>query len=183
MTNFAVQGRVFGLRSEKRVVSMNKEQIMNQIKRDTSSWTTTLIFGAAAVLAVACANIAYACPAGGEGGMRHMQRMADDLKLSDQQRQQFKQIHSEGHASGKALHDVLQANRKAMRKLDPGSADYHAQVVKLAAEKGELVKQMVIQHAEMRAKVYAILTPEQRKMAKEMKEKHPRHEKGKSDHR
>jgi len=144
---------------------------------------TMLIFGVAATLAVATANVAYACPPGGEHGM---QRMADDLKLSDQQRQQFKSIHNESRAAGKAMHEAMQLNRDALQKLDPGAKDYSRQVGRLAAEKAELVKQMVIQRSEVRARIHAMLTPEQREKAAAFKrdfrkDGKDRHERGGPD--
>lgn len=141
---------------------------MTQVNREVSNWRSTLIFGVAALLAVGCANIATANPVGGEGG-RHMQRMADDLNLSAQQRQQFKQIHTDSRTAGQSIHEAMKKNRDALRMLDPGAKDYSAQVARLADEKAELVKQMVIHHSEVRAQIYAILTPAQRTKAAEMK--------------
>jgi len=139
---------------------------------------TMLIFGVAATLAVASANVAYACPPGGEHGM---QRMADELKLSDQQRQQFKSIHSEGRDAGKAMHEAMRLNRDALQKLDPDAKDYSRQVGRLAEEKGELVKQMVIERSKERARIHAMLTPEQREKAAAFKRDSRRDGKGKHE--
>ena len=128
-----------------------------------------MLFAVAAFALASLSSPAYAFPHHGPDGMRHMERMADSLNLTEQQRQQFKQIHRDGRNAGMAIHDAMQDNRDAMMKLDPGAKNYSAQVAKLAAEKGELVKQMTIHYADQRRKVYAMLTPEQRSKAAEMK--------------
>ncbi|MDX8405324.1 MAG: Spy/CpxP family protein refolding chaperone [Mariprofundus sp.] len=135
-----------------------------------------LIFAIAAMLAVGAANVAYACPPG--DGIRHLQRMADDLKLTEVQRQQFKQIHRESRDSEMTLHDAMQDNRDAQHQLNPGDRNYRSKLVELADEKAALVKQMVIHHGELRANVYAMLTPEQRQRAKELAAERPHHQKG-----
>lgn len=141
---------------------------MTLINREPSNLTTVLTFAIAALLAVSFANMAYASP-GGHGGMHKMEFMADELNLTEQQSQQFKQIHRDNRGAGMAIHDAMRDNRDAMRKLDPGAKNYSKQVAKLADEKADLVKQMTIHRAEVRAKIHAILTPEQQKKAAELK--------------
>jgi len=99
-----------------------------------------------------------------------LERMAERLNLSDAQRTQFKQLHRDGRAEGMALHDAMEDNRDALSKLEPGQKGYHQAVEKLAAEKGDLVRLMTIHRAEMKAKMNAVLTPEQRREAREYKQ-------------
>jgi len=150
---------------------------MTLVNREPSHLTTVLTFAVAALLAVGFANMAYASPHG--GGMQKMERMADELNLTDQQRQQFKQIHRDNRGAGMAIHDAMQDNRDVMRKLDPGAKNYSKQVAKLADEKADLVKQMTIHRAEVRAQIHAILTPEQQKKASELKKNFRKGGKGK----
>jgi len=136
---------------------------MMRINKGITMTTGAVVFAMAAMLMISSANMANACPGGGpEGGDRNGQRMAEQLNLSDQQQDQVKQIRSESREGGKSIHEAMQLNRDAMRKLNPGSADYNAQVATLADEKAVLVKQMVMHRSEPRAQLYAILTPEQR---------------------
>ncbi len=131
---------------------------------------TLLLCAAVLMLFSAQASTAYAFSGPQDGGSR-MAALADRLNLTDQQRQQFEAIHSDGRESGKSIHEAMRMNRDAMHKLDPGQADYAKQVATLADEKAELVKQMVIQRSDIRSQVHAILSPEQRKAASEMKSK------------
>lgn len=143
---------------------------MMRRNRSFTMTTGAAVFAMAAMLMISSANMANACPGGGpQGGERNGQRMAEQLNLSDRQQEQVKQIRSERRAGGKSIHEAMQLNRDAMRKLNPGSADYNAQVATLAEEKAVLVKQMVMHRSESRAQVYAVLTPEQREKAASLK--------------
>ena len=133
-----------------------------------------IFFVVSASLFVVAANVATAEPHRGGGGDRHIQRMADELNLSDTQRQQFKQIHRAARGEKLAIRDAMQDNREALHKLDPSASDYSSQVERLAEEKGDLVKRMIIQRSQVRAQMHAILTPEQRELAKDMKKHRPK---------
>lgn|GEM_PF-4610488 len=112
---------------------------------------------------------AAAAPNESPGGGGHMQRMADELGLSSEQRQQLKQIMQGGRNEGEALRNALRQNHEALRALDPAAADYRKQSERLAGESGELARKMALHHAEQRAKVHAILTPEQRVKERNMR--------------
>ena len=128
--------------------------------------------GLATALSLGMAATAGAFP-GEFGGKQHRyERMADKLDLNDGQRQQLKQIHRKARPQMLELKDAMQDNREALRKLDPKSPQFDTQVAELARQQGELVTQKIIQHNQVRASVFAILTPEQREMAKKMKRKH-----------
>lgn len=148
------------------------------------STVTVLFFFVAASLFVVLANVANASPHRDGGGFRHMERMADKLNLNDEQRQQLKQIHRQARPHKLAIRDAMQDNREAMQKLDPAAANYSQQVEALADERAKLIKQMIIHKSEVRSSVYAVLTPEQRQLKKEMRKN--RHKSGsghRGDHR
>ena len=146
---------------------MNEQKV---IKRE-SGLKTVVFFVIASALFITGANMAYAF--GGHGSEknmeRHSQRIAEKLNLSDSQRDQFKQIHEQGRAEAKGIHEAMQKNREALQNLDPSAKNYAKQVAVLANEKAELVKQMVTHKSEIRAEVHAMLTPEQREKTKAMK--------------
>jgi Spy/CpxP family protein refolding chaperone len=70
------------------------------------------------------------------------------------------------------LEETMQDNCEALRKLNPKSSWFDKRVSELARQQGELVTQKIIQRNQVRAKVFAILTPEQREKAKKMKRNH-----------
>jgi len=141
----------------------------NKMKKDGYITTWRMLF-LAVVCLIPLAHTAYAEPGRLHG--QQMERMADELQLTDEQRQQLKNIHRGKRSEAMLLHDAMQDNREALEKLNPGASNYEAQLVKLAGEKAQLVKRKVIQEGKMRARVYAILTPEQREKATEMKRHH-----------
>ena len=132
-----------------------------------------VFFFVSASLFVVAANVATAEPHRG-GGERHLERMANELNLTDVQRQQMKQLHRDARGEKLAIRDAMQDNREAMRKLDPSAKEYSQQVERLAAEKGDLVERMTIHRSNVRAQMHAVLTPEQRELAKDMRKQHRR---------
>lgn len=129
-----------------------------------------------ALILAALASItpALAFPAG-HGGDRFLERMTEKLDLNTTQRDQIKQIHRDNRGKAMALHDAMQDNMEALHKLDPGRSGYQQQVAQLAKEQGDLMRQMIIHRAGVKAQLFAVLTPEQRKRAAELSRQHPRH--------
>ncbi|HKI61598.1 MAG TPA: Spy/CpxP family protein refolding chaperone [Mariprofundaceae bacterium] len=133
---------------------------------------------ALAVMALGFSGASYANDQGRQGYnqmgkstemSRHGGRFADKLDLSKEQRQQLKQIHRDARPAMLKLKDAMQDNREAMRELDPGDSAFLKKTAKLADEKGRLITQMINEHAKVRAKVYNVLTPEQRAKAKQLR--------------
>jgi len=143
----------------------------NKMKKAGYIKTWRMLFLAATCL-IPLAHTAYAEPERPHGNQ--MERIADALQLTDEQHQQLKQIHRSERNERMSLHDAMQDNHEALEKLNPSARSYEEKLVKLAREEARLVKRKVIQEGKVRARVYAILTPEQREKAAEMKKHHPR---------
>lgn len=128
-----------------------------------------MVAGLGLLAGMATAATAFPGGAPDEARMQQrMERMADSLGLTADQRQQVQQIHAQARPQFEEIGKRMQANRRAMHDLDPSAADYDAQVAKLAHEKGQLVEQMVIQRSHVRAQLHAVLTPEQQAKAKQL---------------
>ncbi|OIO70291.1 MAG: hypothetical protein AUJ58_03430 [Zetaproteobacteria bacterium CG1_02_55_237] len=135
------------------------------------------LIAAGLLIATSLAVPAFACPAGGQcngqagaqGMQQGMQRMTTDLNLSAEQQEQVKKIHNDSRETMKAMRDAMLANRDAMQKLDPAAKDYTARADKLAEEKGTLVEAMMKENARVRAEMSAVLTPEQRAKAAQLR--------------
>jgi Spy/CpxP family protein refolding chaperone len=104
-----------------------------------------------------------------------LERMAEELNLTDEQKEQLKHVYRQSRSRLQKLRDAMQDNREALRKLDPEDAHYHQQVARLARKQGALVEKMIKARSHVRAEIYAILTPEQREKARNLR-KHHRHE-------
>lgn len=95
------------------------------------------------------------------------QRMAEQLDLSEEQQVQFEAIHEQ--LQEQANKRMLRFAMKGLMNLDPESTEYNNQVQQLAEQQADALRQAVITAGEAHAKVYALLTPEQREKAKELK--------------
>jgi len=106
-----------------------------------------------------------------EGGNK-MQQIAQALELTADQGQKIKKFHASGRKDHKELRDEMRANHKALEALRPSDKHYKKKLLKLAHEQGELIAKRVIQQGKEKAKVWAILTPEQRQKLVRMRKKH-----------
>lgn len=113
----------------------------------------------------------YAGPGGGyhHGGRDHAQYLAKKLDLTEEQKKAVAEIHSTY-----AKQDRKQQRHELMRdfaELDPAAADYQQKVAGIARAHAAKVEQSIIERGEIHAKVYEVLTPEQRTKWKALLEK------------
>ena len=98
---------------------------------------------------------------------RMLQRLADDLQLTPQQRGKITE-HVATHAPEmRRLATEMARQSRALRELNPADGKFNATVNEAAKRMGDLSAQLVRQGGEMRAKVWQVLTPEQRAKADE----------------
>ena len=94
---------------------------------------------------------------------RALQRLADELQLTPQQRGKITEHRATYQPELRKLREELQQARRALRDTNPGDAKYASKVAETAKRVGELSAKMVSQSAELRSKVWSVLTPEQQK--------------------
>lgn len=102
-----------------------------------------------------------------EGGarkaMQNWDRMMDELDLTPQQRGKITEHRATYQPELRKLRQELQQARRALREINPGDAKYKTTVAETAKRVGELSAKMVTQSAELRSKVWSVLTAEQQK--------------------
>jgi protein CpxP len=91
-----------------------------------------------------------------------LQRMADELGLSPDQRKQVRDIYESARPQTEATRSQLRVERQRLRDADPGDRNHAATVAATSKRIGELTAQMMQQRGEMQRKVWQVLTPEQR---------------------
>jgi protein CpxP len=96
-------------------------------------------------------------------------RMFQALDLTDAQKQQTRTFLQQAKQNAQPLMTQLRANRHALAAAV--KANDVAQIHTLAAQQGNLEGQLLGIRSEARAKVYALLTPEQKAKADAMREK------------
>jgi protein CpxP len=94
-------------------------------------------------------------------------RMAAQLNLTDSQKQQAKSIMQSARESARPISQQIRQNRLALRDaVKAGKSD--ADIDQLAASSGSLMGQATAIRTKAFAKVYALLTPEQRTKADQL---------------
>lgn len=124
----------------------------------------------ASTLALGTLAVAAPAPDGagrGDGphghGHEHGQLMAlRKLDLSGAQRASVRQIMQTQFASHKAARQALARQRMAFESMTPEQVGYQAAAASLAQAEGDATRARVQQQANVRAQVYAILTPAQK---------------------
>jgi Spy/CpxP family protein refolding chaperone len=101
--------------------------------------------------------------------------MADDLKLTTEQRALVKVTVEKAKPRIADLRERMQTNRKALRELRQAGIGDESQLRALAQERGNLVADLTIQRSQTRDDIRQILTDTQREQMKQIREKY-RHE-------
>lgn len=109
------------------------------------------------------------------GGHSLADRLEDKLDLSKDQVTKIDEITDAQHKLMRELRREKRDQAKAVFALDPTSAEYDAEVDKLAQQAGERAEKIMRARADTRASIAAVLTPEQQEkmtsLKEEMKEK------------
>ncbi|GGY18755.1 hypothetical protein GCM10008098_08540 [Rhodanobacter panaciterrae] len=128
--------------------------------------------------AMALTAIAVAAPAGQDAGMghghhshRHGQGMGfQKLNLTDAQRASIKQIMQSSFAQNKTQWQALRQQRSAFESMTPDQVGYQAAAASLAQAEAAATQVRVQQKANVRAQIYAVLTPTQKAQMATMKQ-------------
>lgn len=108
---------------------------------------------------------------GGKGfGGRGLARIAQKLNLTDEQKTEVKAITEDSRARLKPLMESLRESRKQAETLGTDGTFNEEQVNQIAANQSETMKQLFIEREKTKARIFAVLTPEQRAEAAKMKE-------------
>jgi len=106
----------------------------------------------------------------GEFGGRGFERIAQKLNLTDEQKAQVKTITEDSKTRIKPLMETLRENHKQAENLGVDGTFNEEQVNQIANTQAETMKQLFIEKEKTKARIFAILTPEQRTEAAKMKE-------------
>lgn len=102
---------------------------------------------------------------------RMIERMADALELSPQQRGKVTELVATARPEMRKTMRDMAAESRRLNNLNAGDAKYVADSTAIARKMGELTTSLVQQGADLRSKVWQVLTPEQRKKAETLRER------------
>lgn len=140
-----------------------------------------IIFAAVALLSLSIGSIfVFAQRGGGEksfgrGFGKHggflFGRMAKELNLTEEQKNQIKQIMETEKSKVQPIFESLKENRQKMRDLTANGNFDEAQIKILADEQGSMTALLIVEKERTKSQIFQILTDEQREKAKQMQEK------------
>lgn len=103
-----------------------------------------------------------------EGGCAgHFAKMADALSLNESQRQEIEAVVTAQQEVNAPLMEKIQEGKRQLMEASRGGEMDEAKIAGLAEEQGKLMSEMMISRVQMKRQVFALLTPEQQKMAEE----------------
>lgn len=105
----------------------------------------------------------------GHHGRHHMSMLEKKLDLTDEQKASVQQIRDEYRSQMKSR--VTGPDMADFMSLDPEDPAYMDKVREIAEERANAVEQRTLLNAEKHAKIYAILTDEQREKLQQLHEK------------
>jgi periplasmic protein CpxP/Spy len=135
--------------------------------------TATLVTAGMALTAAARMSIAGAADdatasqppsAPGPHGWHHHEgpwHLLGKLGLNAAQKQQIKEIMTAARPQMQTLHEQMRANSVKLRQTSPTDPNYAGVVSQVSQTEGSLAAQMMTQRADVRAKVFKVLTPAQ----------------------
>jgi protein CpxP len=98
-------------------------------------------------------------------------RVAFELKLTDAQQTEIKQIVGDELAAARPLFEKLRENRKRLLESSAGGQFDEARVRATASEQGQTLSELIVAKERAKAKIFNVLTPEQRARAEELLER------------
>ncbi len=106
----------------------------------------------------------------GKRGDRHFDRMAEVLQLTPEQQSQIKSIRTETREKTAPFKQQMRDLRQEMRQTSSVGTFDEDVVRSLAEDQAEIRTELMVEKARMRSRIHAILTPEQREKAEELRQ-------------
>lgn len=100
----------------------------------------------------------------------HRMGMLDQLNLTDAQRTSIRELRQQSFTTARPAMQTLRQQRMAFERATPGSADYQTAANTLAQAEADAARTRVLREADLRGKIYNVLTPAQRTQLASLKE-------------
>lgn len=113
----------------------------------------------------------------GRGGM-----MFRGLDLTEAQKAQVKDIMEASRTKVRPIRESMKANRQKLNEVTTNGAFNETQVQALANEQANLSAQLLVERTRVKSQIFALLTPEQKAKAAEMRTQMKERFKGKGRH-
>ncbi len=107
---------------------------------------------------------------GGEHMRGHRMGLLDQLNLTEAQHASIRELQQQSFAAARPAMQALREQRIAFERATPGSADYQTAANALAQAESTAVHARVLREADLRSKIYNVLTPAQRTQLASLKQ-------------
>lgn len=111
----------------------------------------------------------------GDHGNAMESHVYDKLDLSDAQRNQLRQLTEQDFAQARPQMQALRQARRAYASAIPGTAAYQTAVGNLAQAEADAARTRTTQRADLRARIYQLLTPAQRNQLAQIQQQRETH--------
>lgn len=96
--------------------------------------------------------------------------MLDQLNLTDAQHTSIRELMQQSFTAARPAMQTLRQQRMAFEQATPGGADYQSAAIALAQAEADAAHAKVLREADLRSKIYNVLTPAQRTQLASLKE-------------
>ena len=91
-----------------------------------------------------------------------LKKIGQELGLSPEQHQTIQGLFQQARPGFEQLHKQMRANAELLMKTRPDDSAYQTVVANVSQSTGDIATQLVLQGSQLRAQVFALLTPEQK---------------------
>ena len=100
-----------------------------------------------------------------------MHKLMRKLDLSDQQREQVRDIMKKSRPQFQTLRTQMRDNQRRLMDINPDDPNYAAVVAQVSQANGQVMTQMIQARSQLRADMYKVLSPEQKQKLQAMQQK------------
>ena len=91
-----------------------------------------------------------------------LKQIGEELGLTPEQHQTIKGLFDQAKPGFEQLHKQMRANAELLVKTRPDDSAYQTVVANVSQSTSEVTAQLVLQGSQLRAQIFAVLTPEQK---------------------
>ncbi len=99
-----------------------------------------------------------------------LEKMAVILDLTEKQKDQLEDLHEKQLQNHQAMRAEMQASRESLRDYKQSNEFNESEFRALAQKHADLKTEMMVQHAQSRQQILAVLTPEQQQKAEQLRD-------------
>lgn len=101
-----------------------------------------------------------------------LEKMAVILDLTEKQKEQLEDLHEKNWQDRQVMRAEMKASRESLREYKQGKEFNESEFRAIAQKHADLKTEMMVQRAQSKQQIFAVLTPEQQQKAEQLKDMH-----------